>query len=127
MIHSKIAQDEFTKVRNIQLSHCLYKSCEKTLVGYLLIAEYQSSTMRTLDEIIFDKLSSDSIKELIREIIEINLNLTSMAADIEKVSRQSLVIVKEKDVKVDLFYISLFAEIQILHSVNSPDASFLAK
>ena len=83
--------------------------------------------MRTLDEIILDKLSSDCIKELLREIIEINLNLTSMGIDLERVPKQSLVIVKEKDVKVDLYYISLFSEIQISQGGNSPNASFLGK
>jgi hypothetical protein len=72
-------------MRNIELTHTLYQSGEKTLVGYLLAAEYQASTMHTLDEIIIDKLSLDCIKELLREIIEINLNLTSMGIDLEKV------------------------------------------
>jgi hypothetical protein len=35
--------------------------------------------------------------------------------------------VKEKDVKVDLFYISLFSEIQIQQVGNSPNTSFLGK
>ena len=74
-------------MRSIELTHSLYQSDEKTLVGFLLTVEYQASTMRTLDEVIFEKLSIDSIKELLREIIEINLNLTSIGIDLEKVSK----------------------------------------
>lgn len=74
-------------MRSIELTHSLYQLDDKTLVGYLLTLEYQASAMRTFDEVIFEKLSVNSIKDLLREIIEINLNLTSMGIDLEKVSK----------------------------------------
>ncbi len=60
-------------------------------------------------------------------MIEINFNLTSMRFDIDKVSPQALVVEKERDVKIDLFYLSLFHDIKLIPGESSPDASFVGK
>lgn len=48
-----------------------------------------------------------------RETIEILINLSSYNATIEAISDDCFMIMKQKDIKIDLFYIALFQEFDI--------------
>lgn len=96
-------QEEFINAQNIyflpisETSYCL-------VVAY---REEESNLQRLLD---IDKLelTEEQTVHLTREMIEILLNLNSNNATCNVVNEDCFLLVKNKDVKLDLFYLALF-------------------
>jgi hypothetical protein len=77
---------------------------------YAIIISYddEDSDILRLKDINTESLTEEQVIHLTREMIEILLNLNSHNATCNVVNDDCFLLVKNKDVKVDLFYLSIF-------------------
>ena len=64
--------------------------------------------MYRLDDIDTMHLKKEDLRHVTMETVEILLNLSTYNATCQRMNADSFVIVKKKDIKLDMFYMTLF-------------------
>ncbi|CDW75021.1 UNKNOWN [Stylonychia lemnae] len=95
---------------------------------FALIIEYKVDDedrkdllVKRLHDINLSRLTQEQLRHLCRESIEILLNLSSYNADFKVLNPDCFLLVKNKDVKLDLFYLSIFEDFKIEMSLDNDD------